>query len=68
MDKNNIKQILYIILAIVIAIIAVKLFIWLLPIVLIIIVAFLIYNSMKPKKTTKSNKKVKIIDAKNDEE
>ncbi len=68
MDKNNIKQILYIILAIVIAIIAVKLFIWLLPIVLIIIVAFLIYNSMKPKKTTKSNKKVKIIDAKNDDE
>ena len=68
MDKNNIKQILYIILAVVIAIIAVKLFIWLLPIVLIIIVAFLIYNSMKPKKTTKSNKKVKIIDAKNDDE
>lgn len=68
MDKNNIKQILYIILAIVIAIIAVKLFIWLLPIVLIIIVAFLIYNSMKPKKTTKSNKKVKIIDAKVDDE
>ena len=68
MDKNNIKQILYIILAIVIAIIAVKIFIWLLPIVLIIIVAFLIYNSMKPKKTTKSNKKVKIIDAKNDDE
>ena len=68
MDKNNKKQILYIILAIVIAIIAVKLFIWLLPIVLIIIVAFLIYNSMKPKKTTKSNKKVKIIDAKNDDE
>lgn len=68
MDKNNIKQILYIILAIIIAIIAVKLFIWLLPIVLIIIVAFLIYNSMKPKKTTKSNKKVKIIDAKVDDE
>ena len=60
MDKEKIKEIIYIILAILLAIISVKLFIWLLPIILISFVAIIIYTSLASKnvnnKTTNTNK------------
>ena len=67
MNKDLIKEILYIFIAVIISIIAVKLFIWLLPIILIAILALIIYSSIKNKKGKKvyENKKgIKIIDAK----
>lgn len=50
MDKEKVREIIYIIIATILAIIAVKFVIWLLPIILIAIVAYLIYNSMRKKK------------------
>ena len=44
MNKDDIKKIIYSIIAIFIAIILVKLFIWLLPVIAIILLAYYIYN------------------------
>ena len=79
MDKDKLREIVYILLSILFSILAIKLFIWLLPIILIIILAIFIYKKIKnikvdnnPKweKTTKEtitkrNKKI-IIDEEKD--
>ncbi len=79
MDKDKLREIVYILLSILFSILAIKLFIWLLPIILIIILACFIYKKIKkikvdnnPKweKTTKEtiskrNKKI-IIDEEKD--
>ena len=69
MDKEKLREIIYILVAIVVSILAVKLFIWLLPFILIIIIAGFIYNSMKKHKVSdidnnaeKKSKKIIIID------
>lgn len=66
MNKENLRQIIYIIMSILLSILAIKLFIWLLPIMLIAILALFIYNSLRKekrvyKKETKTNKKKIII-------
>ena len=50
MNKETIKEIIYIIIAILLSVIAVKFVIWLLPFILIAIVSYLIYNSIKRNK------------------
>lgn len=74
MNKNIIKELLYILIAVIIGIFAVKFVIWLLPIILIGIVAYLIYNSIKKNNVNvginKNNKKrnIKIIHDLDDED
>ena len=70
MDKEKIREIVYILVAIVVAIIAVKLFIWLLPIVLIALLALYIYGLMKNRNKSANVRKDKkkditIIDEEN---
>ena len=79
MDKDKLREIVYILLSILFSILAIKLFIWLLPIILIIILACFIYKKIKnikvdnnPKwekttkeKTIKKNKRI-IIDEEKD--
>lgn len=68
MDKEKLREIVYLIVAIVLAILAVKFVIWLLPFILIILLASFLYGAMKKSKgnyskdTNKKNKKVVIID------
>lgn len=69
MNKDQIKEITYIVIAIVLGIFAVKFIIWLLPIILIAVFSYYIYNSIKkkrqPEKTSKNKTKkktIKIID------
>ena len=67
MDKETLRDIIYIVIAIVFAIIAVKLFIWLLPIILIALLAYFVYKHLKKDKNDSSEeqknktKKKKII-------
>ena len=69
MNKEVIKEILYIAIAIVLAILAIKFVIWALPVILIGLLAIFIYISiMKDKyknsnvsKNTNKNKKMKVI-------
>ena len=70
MNKEDIKKIVYSVIAITISIILVKLFIWLLPVILILLIAYYLYTKMndyskernKKSKTNKKNKKIIIID------
>ena len=66
MNKDTVKEILHILLAIILGIMAVRFVIWLLPVILIAICSYYIYtkikknNKPKYKETTKKkNKKVK---------
>ncbi len=67
MSKDNVKEILYILIAIAFGIIAVKFVIWLLPTILVAICSYYIYKSIKKNKNTSKShttkkKKIKIID------
>ena len=60
MEKDNIRKLVYILVAILVAVILVNLFIWLLPIILVLIVAYFIYRMMQTKdKVNKNTKKGK---------
>lgn len=67
MNRNIIKEILYIIIAILLSVIAVKFIIWLLPVILVLIIGFYIYYSIKKNKmeneikNTKKEKNIKEI-------
>lgn len=69
MNKEVIKEILYIAIAIVLAILAIKFVIWALPVILIGLLAIFIYISIKKdkyknsnvSKNTNKNKKMKVI-------
>lgn len=68
MNKQDAKEIMYIVIAIVLGIIAVKFIIWLLPIIFIAICSYYIYKSIKKNKKysnkyQKKKKKIKIIEA-----
>jgi len=67
MNKETIKEIMYILIAITLGIIAVKFVIWLLPIILIALCSYYIYKSIKKNRSNptgnKTKKKnIKIID------
>ena len=50
MNKDVVKEILYILIAVLLGIMVIKFVIWLLPIILIAVVSYLIYSSMKKNK------------------
>lgn len=67
MNKDTVKEIMYILIAIALGIIAVKFVIWLLPIILIALCSYYIYKSIKKNKNNSTedkskNKNIKIID------
>ena len=72
MNKEVIKEIIYIIVAVILGVLAVKFVIWLLPIIIMGIVAYMIYKSIKKSKVdvNKSNKKrpMKVIHDLDDED
>lgn len=69
MEKDKIKEILYIILAIILAVIAVKVALWLLPIILIAVVSYLIYiNINKDNQRGRSKNKKRLIKIIHDDE
>lgn len=76
MNRNIIKDIIYILIAILFGILAVKFIIWLLPIIVIAILSYLIYKSIKRSKvnvnvsTNNHNKhrKMKVIHELDDED
>ena len=53
MNKDVIKELLYILIAVLLGIMVIKFVIWLLPIILIAVLSYLIYSSMK--KNTKED-------------
>jgi len=67
MNKEVVKEILYVIIAIIFGFLSIKFLIWLLPVILIGLCSYYIYKSFKKNKST-SNKKtqkkktIKIID------
>ena len=56
MNKEKIKEIIYIIIAIILSILAVKFMIWLLPIILVVMLSIIIYSNIKMDKNNASNK------------
>ena len=73
MNKETVKEIIYILIAIVLGIFSVKFVIWLLPVILMAVVAYLIYKSIKKNNVNvgvNKNKKrnIKIIHDLDDEE
>lgn len=74
MNRNIIKEIIYILVAVFLGIFAVKFVIWLLPVILIGIIAYLIYKSIKKNninvEVNKNKKKrnIKIIHDLDDED
>lgn len=69
MNKETIKEIIYIIIAIILSVLAVKFMIWLLPFILIAIFSYLIYTSIKKHKgqNKKQEKNIKVIHDLDDE-
>ena len=77
MNKEVIKEILYIAIAIIFAYIAIRFVIWLLPVILVAILALFIYISIKKNKykkqvniskNTNNKKKMKVIHEFDDKE
>ena len=74
MDKEKLRDIVYIVVAVIVAAIAIHLFIWVLPIILIAMLAMYLYGVMKSKdkgtykeeKKEKIQKKIVIIDEEKD--
>ena len=75
MNRNIIKEIIYILIAVLLGVFAVRFIIWLLPVILIAVVAYMIYKSIKKnnvdvevneKNTNK--RKIKIIHDLDDED
>lgn len=64
MNKDTVKEILYIFIAILVSVIIVRVAIWLLPIILVAVLAYYIYTKlMKNKKNSKDNDE-RVIDVK----
>ena len=69
MNKEVIKEILYIAIAIVLSVLAIKFVIWALPVILVCLLALFIYISIKKdkyknsniSKSNNKNKKIKVI-------
>lgn len=56
MNKEKIKEVIYIIIAIILSILAVKFMIWLLPIILVVMLSIIIYSNIKMNKNNTSDK------------
>ena len=61
MNKNTIKEIIYIIVSILLAVLAVKFVIWLLPVILNALVSYLLYMNIKKNKKEENINKEKNI-------
>lgn len=59
MNRNSVKEIMYILIAITLGIIAVKFVIWLLPIILIGLCSYYIYKSIKKSKNNSNEKQTR---------
>ena len=60
MDKEKIKDIVYLIIAILLSYLAIRFMIWALPFILVALLAYFIYEKLKTSnKNTNSNKKKK---------
>ena len=64
MNKDTVKEILYIFIAILVSVIIVRVAIWLLPIILVAVLSYYIYTKLiKNKKNSKDNDE-RVIDVK----
>ena len=61
MNKDTIKEIIYIIVSILLSVLAVKFVIWLLPVILIALVSYLLYMNIKKNKKEENINKEKNI-------
>ena len=61
MNKDTIKEIIYIIVSILLAVLEVKFVIWLLPVILIALVSYLLYMNIKKNKKEENINKEKNI-------
>ena len=61
MNKDTIKEIIYIIVSILLAVLAVKFVIWLLPVILIALVSYLLYMNIKKNRKEENINKEKNI-------
>lgn len=64
MNKDTIKEIIYIIISIILAVLAVKFVIWLLPVILVALFSYLLYMNIKRNKKEENinkEKNIKII-------
>lgn len=74
MNRDVVKEVIYILIAVLIGAFAVRFVIWLLPVILMAIVAYVIYKSIKKNKVSvevekkKSNRKMKVIHDLDDED
>lgn len=80
MNRNVIKELIYILLAVIVGVLVVKFIIWLLPVILVAILAYMIYRAIKKNKNvnvyvnrntnTNTNKKkpIKVIHDLDDED
>ena len=55
MNKEKLRDLIYVLVAILLSAVAIKLVIWLLPIIIIAILAYFIYKSMKKTHTSNDN-------------
>ena len=67
MNKEVVKEILYVVIAITLGVLTIKFLIWLLPVILIGLCSYYIYKSIKKNrdtisKKTQKKKPIKIID------
>lgn len=70
MNKDTIKEIIYIIVSILLAVLAVKFVIWLLPVILIALASYLLYMNIKKNKKEENinkEKNIKVIHDFNDD-
>ena len=61
MNKDTIKEIIYIIVSILLSVLEVKFVIWLLPVILIALVSYLLYMNIKKNKKEENINKEKNI-------
>lgn len=63
MNKEMIKEVIYIIIAIILSILAVKFMIWLLPVIVVVMLSLIIYSYIKMNKndTSDKNKDIKEV-------
>lgn len=64
MNKDTVKEILYIFIAILVAVVIVKVAIWLLPVILIAVLAYYIYTRLIKNKKDNNDDKERVIDVK----
>lgn len=56
MNKEMIKEVIYIVIAIILSILAVKFMMWLLPVIVVVMLSLIIYSYIKMNKNNTSDK------------